>query len=437
MKDFKKIWFISLIVKLVLAALIPFSGDESYYWVWSHRMQLSYFDHPPMVAWLFYLGHFLEPWGQAVRWPGVLLGHLTMLVWYGILKDHLPWDKIRWWVYLALFSPLLGVGSLIITPDVPVVFFWSLSLYFLLRAESKKDLLSYAALGMSLGLGFCAKYHIVVFVPCLIAYMLLEKRWKTIQWKWVPATLVAGVLFSLPVLLWNYRNDFISFRFQLSHGLDGGGYEFKWTSDYVLSQILLIFPLIFWAALRGRPSRDLRALLYFAWGPLLFFLWSSFKASGEANWAIIAYPAVFALALYYSRIAQWTKIYSWFWGVALAVFLVITFTPALRKSVGKINESYYFEDMSHLALEYKPLYAQTHQLTSAIWYFTKNPTYKIRGMNRYDFYDTLPESIPSGNLFYLIKRPETPMPDWVGQEKWQSEVIKALPPEYQLVKFYR
>ncbi len=26
--------------------------DEAYYWLWSQRLELSYFDHPPLVAWL-------------------------------------------------------------------------------------------------------------------------------------------------------------------------------------------------------------------------------------------------------------------------------------------------------------------------------------------------------------------------------------------------
>ena len=41
---------------LVLAAILPLSPDEAYYWVWSRDMQPGYLDHPPMVAIFIWLG---------------------------------------------------------------------------------------------------------------------------------------------------------------------------------------------------------------------------------------------------------------------------------------------------------------------------------------------------------------------------------------------
>ena len=35
------------------AELIP---DEAYYWNYAQHMDLSFYDHPPMVAWLIWLG---------------------------------------------------------------------------------------------------------------------------------------------------------------------------------------------------------------------------------------------------------------------------------------------------------------------------------------------------------------------------------------------
>src|SRR5512139_3734300 len=33
------------------AGLLALSPQEAYYWTWSRRLDLSYFDHPPLVAW--------------------------------------------------------------------------------------------------------------------------------------------------------------------------------------------------------------------------------------------------------------------------------------------------------------------------------------------------------------------------------------------------
>lgn len=434
---FWRLFFISLVVKLILAALMPLGADEAYYWVWSHRPQLSYFDHPPMVAWLFYLGHFLEPWLHAVRWPAVVFGHLLILVWAYFLNARLGREKTRLWLYLAFFSPLLGFGSLIVTPDLPVVVLWTLALVFTIHALETGRIKYYAFLGATLGLGFCAKYHIVVFIPCLLAYLTFEKRWPHVSWRGVVVTFILGLLFCTPVLLWNIQNDFMSFEFQLRHGLESEAYDFNWTTSYVFAQILIMFPLIFWAILRAKPSREFRWLIYFTWGPLLFFLLTSFRALVEANWPVIAYPALLTLALFHPQTLRWSRYYMAFWGVLVCVIISSIWIPQTRKINEKISEPYEFQELSALVTEYAPLYGSTYQMASSLWYFSKIPTFKLKETSRFDFFDTLPESIPSGNKFYLLKKEWTGVPPWVAEQGWQSQEIKKIDPNYVLLEFIR
>ncbi|MBO9667996.1 MAG: glycosyltransferase family 39 protein [Bdellovibrio sp.] len=437
MKDLKKLWLISLLVKLVLAALIPLSADEAYYWVWSHRLQLSYFDHPPMVAWLFYLGHFLEPFLHAVRWPAVIMGHCALGAGILLLKNYLSEERIRVWMYLVLFSPLLGFGSLIVTPDLPVIFFWVLAMYLFERILTQRNLVSYISLGAALGLGFCAKYHIVLFVPCLFAYILFEKKWKEVQWKYVPATLIAGLIFCAPVLLWNYQNDFASFKFQLAHGLERPEYKPDWTISYVLAQVLILFPLVVWAALRSKVQGIMRLLIYFAWLPLAFFLFTSFKALVEANWPIIAYPGVFALAAFHPKMQKWLRYYVGFFGFLIAVVLCTLFVPELRNLNSKISEPYDFEKLAAETAAYQPLYASSYQMTSSLWYFSKTPVFKLKDISRFDFFDTLPEATPSGSHFYLVKRKGNSLPGWISEQQWTYKEIKKISPDFVVLEFTR
>lgn len=434
MKNIKYIWLISLFVKLIFAALLPLSADEAYYWVWSHRLQLSYFDHPPMVAWLFSLGHFLEPFGNAVRWPAVVLGHMTMAVWYFLLKDRFSSEQVRWWMYLALFSPLLGFGSLIVTPDVPVVFFWSLSLFFFKEALEKKSALAYSGLGAALGLGFCAKYHIVLFLPCLIIYLFGEKKWNSVRWKWVPLTVLFGLLFCTPVLLWNFQNGFASFVFQLKHGLEKSTYSYDWTLSYVLGQIAILFPLIAWAALRSKTTE--RYLLYFAWTPLIFFFLTSFRAVVEANWPIIAYPALLGLAISYSRIRQWLPYYIFFNGLAVILVAATLFVPSLRAINEKIGEPYAFQELSEETKDFQPLYASSYQMAASLWYFSKTPVFKLKEISRYDFFDTLEEKTPSGD-FYLAKRISGDLPIWLKEQGYSVQEEKKVGSQFHLLKVTR
>ena len=39
-----------------VAGYVDFETDEAYYWLWSRRLAASYYDHPPMVAYLIRLG---------------------------------------------------------------------------------------------------------------------------------------------------------------------------------------------------------------------------------------------------------------------------------------------------------------------------------------------------------------------------------------------
>nr|BFD64708.1 glycosyltransferase family 39 protein [Bdellovibrio sp. HM001]BFD68914.1 glycosyltransferase family 39 protein [Bdellovibrio sp. HAGR004] len=437
MKELLRIWWISLAVKLVLSALIPLSADEAYYWVWSQRPQLSYFDHPPLVSWLFYLGHFLEPFLHAVRWPAVLFGHLLIGIWIVLLKDKLPWDKIKIWVYLVLFSPLLGFGSLIVTPDLPVMTFWSLALLLTVHSLEKKNLGSYLGLGIALGLGFCAKYHIVLFVPCLLAYLTFEKRWKEVRPSGVLLTIVTGLLFSSPVIVWNALNGFASFEFQIKHGLEKTSYNPEWTLSYILGQILILFPLVFWAALRAKVPKDLRWLHYFGWGPLIFFFLTSFRALVEANWPIIAYPAVLAAALFHPKIQKWTRAYMVFWGLIVVLVVSTLFTPSLRKLSDKVEEPYVFQELSSLARDYSPLYASSYQMASSLWYFSKIPVFKLKDISRFDFFDTLPEAQPQGKVFYLVKRKTNGLPAWISEQQWQMKEIKTISPDFVVLEFTR
>lgn len=437
MTELRRLWWISLLVKLVLSALIPLSADEAYYWVWSHRLQLSYFDHPPLVSWLFYLGHFLEPLLHAVRWPAVILGHGLIGVWFLILKDKLPWKDIRLWTYLVLFSPLLGFGSLIVTPDLPVMFFWSLALLLTLRSLNGGKISDYLLLGGALGLGFCSKYHIVLFIPCLFAYLTFEKRWKDVSWPGVLGTAVTGFIFSVPVLLWNFQNNFASFEFQIKHGLEKSSYNPEWTVSYILGQILILFPLIFWAALRAHIPKNMRWLFYFGWGPLLFFLGTSFRALVEANWPIISYPAVLALALYHPKIQKWSKVYIGFWGTIVAIVVTTLFVPSLRKLNDKVEEPYVFQELSSIAHEVSPLYASSYQMAASLWYFSKVPVFKLKDISRFDFFDTLPEAVPQGNKFYLVKRERNGLPQWISQQQWQMKEIRKISPDFVLLEFTR
>ena len=53
------------IFSTIYNAFLPLHGDEAYYWMWSKHIQMGYYDHPPMIAFMIYLTNFISQseWG--------------------------------------------------------------------------------------------------------------------------------------------------------------------------------------------------------------------------------------------------------------------------------------------------------------------------------------------------------------------------------------
>ncbi len=412
LNNFLKVFFACLLLKLVFGALLPMSADEAYYWFWGQHPQMSYFDHPAMVAWLFYLGAKLDAFFslshlQISRLPSILLAHLSLYFWYLILKKHLTESQLIQFLLFAILSPLWGMGSIVATPDAPLVFFWSLSIYLFVQilnasSQSKPTCLLYAFLGASLGLGFCSKYHIVLFVPAAIFYLSLEKAWRQLSKKGILILIFTGLVFSSPVLLWNIQNDFASFRFQLQHGLaTNDAWKIRWPLEYCLGQFFLLFPTVFLVAMKKPKENDLRLVYYFGWFPILFFLITSLKSKVEANWPIAAYPALICLGYYGLKQSKAFKITFGIWLLAWILVIAQILTPWIpidERELKTYEMKKYDPLVSIYEKDSQNYFASSYQMAAMISYktrFTSPLLYKAVGLSRIDYFDFQKESTPN------------------------------------------
>ncbi len=430
------IWLIALAVKLALGIWLPFTNDEAYYWVWGHHPHLSYFDHPPMVGWLFWLGIHLDYFHQSSRIPGILLSHATLLIWFLILRPVLSEAKLNLWLVFVLASPFLGIGSLIITPDIPLLFFWSLSLFAVLRAIETKKLLWYVVLGTALGLGFCSKYHIVLFVPTLLVWLTFERRWREVKWAYLPITIIFGLLLCTPVIYWNYKNEWASFLFQLNHGLESAKRSPFFPLEFIGGQIMLIFPPILYFALRRQEPLNARFLRYFAGLPLLFFLMTSFRARVEANWTLVAYPSIYALALLNMTDLKWLRITLSIWAFGLLLVLSQVAHPWIPVDAKKLKTHEFSKYLLLIPeVEKAPrFYASSYQMAASLSYNLRRQIYKLGGMNRRDFYDFEPASFPKDDRFFIAVEPEQRLPAWLATEGYVSVGRKQLTEDLGIIE---
>jgi len=407
------LFLISLILKVIIGIVLPLAPDEAYYWVWSHHLQLSYYDHPAFVSWLALLGHPFEEFLSAVRLPTMIMSHLTLGLWLVLLKGVMSEQQRFWFLALALALPFTGIGGVFMTPDVPLLFFWTLTLVLtkhLIHSGKSRDAL---AAGLALGLGFTSKYNSVLILPILLFWLYTQVPIKKKLLIYLFLGFAGACITSFPVWYWNLTNDLTSFGFQLGHGFSGK-FKISHPIDYVLAQIGLLFPPTVYFAYQGLKKAPPWLVLCAAW-PFLFFGISSFFAYAEANWPLVGHPAAVALAVIGTPKlpAKWLK-------VTISIFILLTSLVAAEVFFGwipkgdkRIKTDIFKKYLAAAeAVEGRaPVFARTYQMASFISFENKTRVYKLRGMNRVDVFDFLPQSEPTGQQFFLIVKINEALPE--------------------------
>lgn len=409
---------LTLIAKIVLAINVPIFADEAYYYIWTLRPQLSYFDHPAMVSWLISLS---EPFSHlstqlGVRFLFVICSTLTLYFWVLILKKNQYSEKQSlFFLLLLVLNPLFGVGSILATPDVPLVLFWTMSywayLHLFEQNSPAKRILWYSLLGIFLGLGFCSKYHIVLFLFAGFVDILVHKRYRQITWAYVPATIISGLIFCLPVLLWNAQNEWASFTYQLKHGFGKTYYDPSWTVSFILGQAFILNPFVTWSFIRSKPKTS---DWWFAISGFGFFLLSSFKAVVEANWPITAQAHATASATQKMSGSLFKK-NLFFWAIFYLLITGLLLSPYKDKILKNQYNSTQTNAIAHLVDKYKPLYGSSYQIASLLSWQTKSFIPKLNGLSRFDFFDTLAESKPTEKTIYVLKHFDSIWPEKYNQ----------------------
>ncbi|HEX5437088.1 MAG TPA: glycosyltransferase family 39 protein [Gemmatimonadaceae bacterium] len=304
-------------VRLVLASLIPLVPDETYYWEWSRHLAAGYFDHPPAIAFLIHAGVVIfgaTPFGVRVCPVLAGLGTVLAVVW---LARRVGGDGAALWAsVIAACLPLASAGLILATPDAPLLLTSACTLLALDRAlcappRTSASLAWWGVTGALLGVAFASKYTAVLIpLGVLVAFLArrtLRERLATPQ----PylALVVALVVFT-PVAIWNAGHGWISFTFQLSHGLASPSWS-AWANEGSLlaGQLALASPLLFGlmvaAIVRAvRPAGGERRFLLavVAATMFLFFVISALGKRVEPNWPGIAYiPAIVVLAVAAAR----------------------------------------------------------------------------------------------------------------------------------------
>lgn len=334
------LWAASQVWFLHYRCPVDLFGDEAQYWEWSRNLDLSYYSKGPLVAYI--IRGSCAIFGQtmpAVRYPAIALGLGTAILTYLTTLKLFGSDRLALGaVLLGGVIPLYVAGSLVMTIDPPMFFFWAATTYFAALAVFDEKPWAWALVGASIGLGFLAKYSALLwFVGCFL-FLLNDRR----HLRGCLAALLVAVMFCIPVIVWNARHDWVSLHHVARQtgatgGKVGGGNFFELVASQIglLNPVLALFiTLAIAATVRGTSSVDVRQRRFLC-SIGLPFLAATFAVSlftkVQPNWPAPAYFSLVILGAYFiaTRMAEpqvWNRWRGWFWGMivigGIAQFLV-------------------------------------------------------------------------------------------------------------------
>jgi membrane-associated phospholipid phosphatase len=306
------LWVLALwaFVSLAFVYLNRFglAEDEAQYWDWSRRLALGYYSKPPMIAYVIHiLTHAAGDREWAIRSGAVMCSLGTLALLYALTLRITKRDRAALMVAcITLAMPFTWAGSVLMTIDPLLAFFWTLSMYAFHRAVNGEPKMWWLT-GLALGLGMLSKYTVILLIVSFALYLLLVDR--TPLKTFGPYAAIAIMLVCLSgVIYWNAANNWVSLRHTASIGASAGK-SFSSTAlhflEYFAAQAGAVSPILFglfvWAmtALARRCKRNRDAAFLFLCGIVLFVFYAAVALTRktEPNWPACAYlAAVPALA---------------------------------------------------------------------------------------------------------------------------------------------
>jgi undecaprenyl-diphosphatase len=282
--------------RLYLSAELQLHPDEAYYWLWSRHLDMGYFDHSPLVGYFIWFTTLLAKSELWVRLSGTIVSLIvSYLTWKLALQLFGSVVVASGSVMLFNIYPLTMLGLIVITPDIPVFLFWSLSVYIFWQIMRTGQTWLWYVLGLSFGLALLSKYTAILLAPSLLLYLLVtdDRRWLKTFYPYV--SMLIGLACFLPVVYWNSQHDWISFAFQFKHGLGNTSYSLSQPLEYVAGQLIVAGPVIWFLGMYAalvcllRKNKAQLFLILTSLPVILFFGVTSVSKLAGPNWSLFAY----------------------------------------------------------------------------------------------------------------------------------------------------
>jgi len=304
--------FMVLASRLIYIAVgkIQLGEDEAYQWQWSKHLALSYYSKPPMIAYTQWLGTTL--WGDTqfgVRFFSPVIGAVLGLLLLRFMAREVS-ARAGFILLLAVAStPLLAVGSTMMTVDPLSVLFWTLAMLVGWRAIRPDGATRHWCwVGLWMGLGFLSKYTALLQLLCWAVFFVMWRPARTHLRRPGPyLTLLINAFCSLPVLIWNWQHQWITVEHVAGNASLGQQWHFtlRYLAEFLGAELGLWNP--FWFVGVGMAviwfwrdyRRDVRLVFLFSMGAPLFLVYLLFTLYARAlpNWIAPSILPLFCFAV--------------------------------------------------------------------------------------------------------------------------------------------
>jgi 4-amino-4-deoxy-L-arabinose transferase-like glycosyltransferase len=283
--------------------------------MWSKHLAGGYYDHPPGVALVIRLGTMIAGDTElGVRLVSILLA--LPMSWALYRAASILFGGIRVAATAAILlnvTLMAAVGTLIVTPDSPLLVAASFVLLFLAKVPETGRGAWWLAVGAAVGAALLSKYTSLFFGPAILIWLVAVpklRRWLISPWPYLGG-LVSLLIFS-PVILWNADHQWVSFIKQIGRARIED-FRPAFIGELIPTQIAFATPLVFilgamglYALARKAGALAARALINATfWTIVVYFIWHSLHARVEANWFAPVYPAFAIAAAVAAHLARW------------------------------------------------------------------------------------------------------------------------------------
>lgn len=295
----RRVFFATLLITLtfrtLLAARLPITGDEAYFYFWGRYPAFGFYDHPPMVGWWLAALRQISDHPLMLRLPALLAP--VFIAWLARRMLRSRGDELAWQAATLILLLPLNAWNVAITTDVPLMVFGFATVAWYLRALRTGRAVDFVICGLLLGGALLSKYFAGLLALAIAGHLLWRPDGARLR---ALLLVIAGTLpQAVAQAYWNSQHCWPNVMFNLVNRHDTAGWSLKTPSLYLVSVVYVLTPLVLWGMLRhwrarsaddDREASALRWLVGLPFG--VFALLSAVKRIGLHWLAAFTAPAV-------------------------------------------------------------------------------------------------------------------------------------------------